>query len=125
MYKFKQPVFIAELDLTALLESAEKAVQYRPLPRYPAVVRDVTLLLDRKVSLAELLKTLSSEAVADYRGAKLVGTYEGANIAQDKRSVTLRIEYRSDERTLRDEEIEEKHSRLVDSLLQNFAAELH
>ena len=47
-------------------------------------------------------------------GVKLVGTYEGQNIPADKRSVTLRVEYRSDQRTLRDEEVEERHRRLLD-----------
>jgi phenylalanyl-tRNA synthetase beta chain len=54
-----------------------------------------------------------------------VGTYEGSNIPDDKRSITLRIEYRSDERTLRDEEVEERHRSLVDSLVQELDAELH
>jgi phenylalanyl-tRNA synthetase beta chain len=53
----------------------------------------------------------------------LVGTFEGGNIPSSKRSVTLRLEYRSDERTLRDEEVEERHSRLTSSLLETFAAE--
>ena len=61
----------------------------------------------------------------DYSGAMLVGTYEGENIPEDKRSMTLRIEYRSDERTLRDEEVEERQRRLIDSLLKKFNAELH
>jgi phenylalanyl-tRNA synthetase beta chain len=54
-----------------------------------------------------------------------VGTYEGANIPEDKRAVTLRIEYRSDERTLRDEEVEERHRALIDSLLHQYSAQLH
>jgi phenylalanyl-tRNA synthetase beta chain len=54
-----------------------------------------------------------------------VGTYEGKNIPDGKRSVTLRIEYRSDERTLRDEEVEERHRHLIDSLVDKFSAKLH
>src|SRR5205814_179709 len=54
-YKFRQPVFVAELDLTALLETAERPVLYTPLPRFPSIVRDVSLLVDRKVSVADLM----------------------------------------------------------------------
>ena len=50
-YKFRQPVYVAELDLTALLDSEPRAIQYKPLPRFPSVVRDVTLLISRDVSL--------------------------------------------------------------------------
>jgi phenylalanyl-tRNA synthetase beta chain len=124
-YKFRAPVYLAELDLTALLDSEQRTVQYKPLPRYPSVVRDVTVLVGRDVSFAELLEAVDSERVADYSGAKLVGTYEGEGIPENKRSVTLRIEYRSEDGTLRDEEIEERHRRLIDSLLIKFSAKLH
>jgi phenylalanyl-tRNA synthetase beta chain len=124
-YKFRQPVFLAELDLTVLLDAQKRPIQYRPLPRYPSVVRDVTLLVNRHVSLAEMFQAIEPASVADFAGAKLVGTYEGKNIPAGKRSVTLRIEYRSDERTLRDEEVEERHRKVIDSLLQKFSAELH
>ena len=124
-YKFRSSVYLAELDLTALLDSAQRTVQYKPLPRYPSVVRDVTVLVGRDISFAELLEAIDSERVADYSGAKLVGTYEGEGIPEDKRSVTLRIEYRSEAGTLRDEEVEERHRRLIDSLLIKFSAKLH
>jgi phenylalanyl-tRNA synthetase beta chain len=124
-YKFRQPVYVAEIDLTALMESSQREIQYRPLPRYPAVVRDVTLLVGRGLDLSELLAAVDAERVTDYSAAKLVGTYEGKNIPEDKRSITLRIEYRSSDRTLRDEEVEERHRGLIDSLVKKFAAELH
>jgi phenylalanyl-tRNA synthetase beta chain len=124
-YKFRQPVFLVELDLTRLLAAAELAVQYEPLPRYPSVVRDLTMLVDRQITLDELLRTIDEHQVEDCSGAQFVGTYEGANIPEDKRAVTLRIEYRSDERTLRDEEVEERQRRLIDSLLRQYSAQLH
>ena len=89
------------------------------------MLRDVTLLVDRKVTLQELLLAIEEEKVADCRGTQLVGTYEGANIPEGKRTVTLRTEYRSDERTLRDEEVEERQRSLIDSLLEKFGAQLH
>jgi phenylalanyl-tRNA synthetase beta chain len=124
-YKFRQPVYVAELDLSALLDSEQRPTQYTPLPRYPVVVRDVTLLVSRDVNFAELLQAIDAEQITDYSRATLVGIYEGENIPEDKRSLTLRIEYRSDERTLRDEEVEERHRSLIDSLLKTFSAELH
>lgn len=124
-YKFRQPVYLTEVDLSALLNSAVRAIRYRPLPRYPSVVRDVTLLVARDVAFAALVDYANAKKVADYSGAKLVGTYEGKNIPEGKRSVTLRIEYRSNEGTLRDEAVEERHRELVDSLVKEFNAEVH
>ena len=122
-YKFRQPVYAMELDLSALLSGPVKVIQYSPLPRYPSVVRDLSLLVNRTVSLEEIFSAVSAQGVADCRSVKLVGTFEGGNIPSSKRSVTLRLEYRSDDRTLRDEEVEERHSRLTSSLLETFAAE--
>jgi phenylalanyl-tRNA synthetase beta chain len=124
-YKFRQPAYVAELDLTALLESEQQSVQYRSLPRYPSVIRDVTLLVSRDVNFAALQEAIDAQQIADYSGARLVGTYEGENIPASKRSITLRLEYRSAERTLRDEEVEERHRSAIDSLLEKFGAELH
>ena len=124
-YKFRQPVYLAELDLTALLESESRSVQYAPLPRYPSVTRDVTLLVSRDVNFADVVQFVESEQIANYAGVMLVGVYEGKNIPDDKRSITLRMEYRSSEGTLRDDEVEERHRGLIDSLLIKFNARLH
>jgi len=124
-YKFRQPVYVVELDFTALLSSAEKVVQYTRLPKYPSVLRDVTLLVDRKVTFADLKVAVTDEQIEDVKQVKIVGTYEGPNIPSDKRSITLRIEYRSDERTLRDDEVEERQGKLTAALIQKFAAERH
>jgi phenylalanyl-tRNA synthetase beta chain len=124
-YKFRQAVYVAELDLSQLLAVAESPVVYQPLLRHPSVVRDVTLLLDRKTSVAELLGAIEKENIPDCRGAEFVGTYEGKNIPTGKRTVTLRVEYRADDRTLRDEEVEERQRSLIDSLMQTYSAELH
>ena len=96
---------------------------YKPLARYPSVVRDVSLLIDRNVAFQEILDAIREKGIADCRGAKFVGVYEGANIPADKRSITVRIEYRSEDRTLKDEEVEERHVQLTSNLLTAFAAE--
>jgi phenylalanyl-tRNA synthetase beta chain len=125
VHKFRQAVFVAELDLTVLLSSPEKVIQYRPLARYPSVMRDVTLLVPRNVTLASILREIDSQSLEDYRGAKLVGTYEGPGVSEDRRSVTLRVEYRAEEKTLRDEEVEERQRLLIAALCQAFDAEQH
>jgi len=123
-YKFKQTVFVAEIDLTALLEIPETPVLYSPLPRFPAIVRDVSLLLDRKVTIAELLRAAKDQSGESCAGAKFVGTYEGEGIAEGKRSVTVRFEYRRPDRTLRDEEVDELHWPLVEALKEKFGAKV-
>jgi phenylalanyl-tRNA synthetase beta chain len=116
LYKFRQRVYVAEVDLTALLMSEQISARYQPLPRYPSIIRDVTVLVAPRVTLAELLKAVRAQKIDYCRDAKLVGVYEGENIPEGKRAVTLRIEYRADERTLRDEEVDEMHRQVVAAL---------
>jgi phenylalanyl-tRNA synthetase beta chain len=122
-YKFRQPVYVLEMDLSALFALPAKAIQYSRLPRFPSVVRDLTLLVGRDVTFAALTNAVKDQNVSDCRDVSLVGTYDGPNIPARKRSITLRIEYRSDDRTLRDEEVEERHAGLIASLVETFAAE--
>ncbi len=124
LYKFRQPVYVAEVDLSVLLEMEERPVLYRPLSRYPSVVRDVSLLVDRRVTLAEMLACIREEGIEYCRDAQLVDVYEGAKLPEDKRSVTLRLEYRAEMRTLRDEEVDEMHARIVQALERKFGAQL-
>lgn len=123
-YKFRQPVFVAEVDLSALLEIDERPVLYTPLPRFPSIVRDVSLLADRKVSFGQLRKAIADQRVANFVAATFVGTYEGEGIADDKRSITVRFEYRADDRTLRDDEVDAIHWPLVKMLQAKFSAEI-
>lgn len=123
-YKFRQPVFDAEIDLSTLLEKSETPVLYSPLPRFPSVVRDVSLLLERKVPVASLLNAVADQKVKDCRAAQLVGVFEGENIPEGKRSVTLRMEYRANDRTLRDTEVDEMHWGIVKALEAKFSAEV-
>jgi phenylalanyl-tRNA synthetase beta chain len=123
-YKFRQPVLLAEVDLSALLEIEELPVLYSRLPRYPSIQRDVSLLVDRNVTFAELLQAVSSRKPSHFAGLSLVGTYEGEGIPEHKRSITFRFDYRANDRTLRDEEVEELHWPLVRSLEEQFKAEV-
>jgi phenylalanyl-tRNA synthetase beta chain len=109
-YKFRQPVYVCEVDLSALLEAKEEPAIYTPLARYPSSVRDASLLVDRRVTFAELMQTVKEQNVENCRKTTLVDVYEGKGIPEDKRSITLRFEYRSDERTLKDEDVDAMHS---------------
>ena len=122
-YKFRQAVFAAEIDLSALLEVEESPVLYSPLPRFPSITRDVSLLVDRKVTVAQLLRAASDSKVEQRVDAKFVGIYESEGIPEGKRSITLRFEYRTD-RTLRDEEVDEMHWPVVEALKRQFNAEV-
>ena len=121
-YKFKQPVFVAEVDLQNLLEAKELDVLYKPLPIFPSIVRDVSLLAKRTVSFADIKKTIEAESFELLRKVEFVDVYEGKGMADDERSMTIRLAYRSDERTLLEEEIEKIHAGILQNLEEKLDA---
>src|ERR1043166_1622683 len=123
-YKFRQPVYVAEVNLGALLAAGGRPVRYQPLPRFPSVVRDVSLVAPRRAAFGEMRRAVLALRIEECRAVLLVDVYEGAGVPEGKRSITLRVEYRADDRTLRDDEVEAMHARVVAALEQEFGAQL-
>ena len=123
-YKFRQPVYVAEVNLSELLATGERPARYTPLPRFPGVSRDASFVADRRVTFGELRRAILSLGIEECRGVALVDVYEGANMPEGRRSITLRAEYRADDRTLRDEEVDRMHARVVSTLESEFGAQL-
>ena len=122
-YKFRQPVYVAELDFSALLAAPHAHARYTPLARFPAVVRDVSLLVERRVTFAALRRAVRALNIAECQRVELVDVYEGERLPEGKRSITLRVEYRAAERTLRDEEADALHAQVVAALVEEFGAQ--
>jgi phenylalanyl-tRNA synthetase beta chain len=123
-HKFRQPVYVAEVSLTALLATGERPARYAPLPRFPGVARDASFVADRRAAFGEMRRAVLALGIGECRGVALVDVYEGANMPEGKRSLTLRVEYRADDRTLRDEEVDAMHARVVAALEAEFGAQL-
>lgn len=115
-YKFRQPVFIAEIDLQTILAEKEQTVLYRPLPVYPSMVRDVSLLVKRSTVFADVKNEIAAGNYELLRSVEFVDVYEGKGVPDDSRSLTIRLEYRSDERTLVEEEVENIHHDIIGNL---------
>jgi phenylalanyl-tRNA synthetase beta chain len=115
-YKFRQPVYLAEIDLQAILEMPVEQVVYRPLPKYPGITRDVSFLVKRSMSFAEVRSAIGDMKVELCQKIEFVDIYEGKGLADDERSLTVRFEYRSPERTLMDEEVDSVHSGILKDL---------
>jgi phenylalanyl-tRNA synthetase beta chain len=112
-YKFRQPVYVGEIDLQTLLGEKQPDILYRPLSIYPSIQRDVSLLVKRSVSFADIKKEIESQGFELLRRIEFVDVYEGKGVSDDERSITIRLEYRSDERTLLEDEIEQVHARIL------------
>jgi phenylalanyl-tRNA synthetase beta chain len=123
-YKFKQAVFVAELDFGALLNADRAGVRYQPLPKYPAVVRDLALLVNTSVPLAAIEGAVYGLSIPELVSVRLFDLYSGKELPAGKHSLALSLRYRAADRTLTDEEISAIHARIVHRLAEEFSAEV-
>lgn len=121
-YKFKQPVFVAEVDLQTLLGAGERNISYQPLSVYPAIQRDVSLIIDRNINFTEIRNAIFDQKAELLRKVEFVDIYEGQGVNDNERSITIRLQYRSPERTLLEEEVDQIHSRILLHLDENLGA---
>jgi phenylalanyl-tRNA synthetase beta chain len=123
-YKFKQPVFVAELDFGALLQAERSASRYQPLPKFPQAQRDVALMIDTTVNYAALEAALYGLRLPELVSVRLFDRYAGKELPTGKHSLALSVIYRLAERTLTDEEVNVAHERVVTTLKAQFGAEI-
>lgn len=120
-YKFKQPVYVAEIDLQAALAKTPKPALYSPLPKYPSVIRDVSFLVKRSLTYSTLRDAAIASGPQILRKVGFVDRFEGKGLADDERSLTLRFEYRDDAGTLTDETVDLAHAEVLNQLEEKLA----
>ncbi|HEY2847370.1 MAG TPA: hypothetical protein VGI80_06080, partial [Pyrinomonadaceae bacterium] len=118
-YKFRQPVYVGEIDLQAALSRTTTLPVYQPLAKYPGISRDVSFVAKRNITYASINDAIRSQQAELLRAVEFVDVYEGKGLADDERSITVRLEYLSPERTLVEDEVEALHEQLVTSAEQN------
>jgi phenylalanyl-tRNA synthetase beta chain len=117
------PIFLFELDFEKLLEYAPRRITTSALPRFPAVERDVAIVIDRDFASQQIVSWIQNLGEALIEHVEVFDQYVGASIPEGKKSLAYKISYRADDRTLTDSEVNELHQSLVDRLGKTFGAE--
>jgi phenylalanyl-tRNA synthetase beta chain len=112
----------AELELSLLLAGARHVPQLRPLPRFPAVRRDLTLDLSEKTRYADLERTIHELKLDHLEDIDFVTTYRGKPLEKGTKSVTIALVFRSSAGTLTSGEIDASMQRVIDAARQSLAA---
>jgi phenylalanyl-tRNA synthetase beta chain len=123
-YKFKQPVFVADLNLRSMLLAERTKVRYHPLPKFPTVVRDLALLIDTGVQFAGVEIAIKELKIPELVGVKLFDLYAGKELPPGKHSIALSLRYRAANRTLTDEEVNAAHDCVIKMLKREFGADV-
>ncbi len=115
-------VLAFELDTSALLAASRLVAGHRPIPRLPAVLRDLAVVVDEAVAAAAVTALVGEEPLCEE--VTLFDVYRGAPLAAGRKSLALAIRYRAADRTLTDVEADAAHGRIVDRLRRAVGAEL-
>lgn len=122
LFDLKQRVFLFELKFQELAERMTERRSFMPLPRYPAVTRDLALIVDDGIAAGKLLQTLWRANDGLIRDIRLFDLYRGNPIPPGKKSLAFRLIYLKEDRTLTDREVNEFHQKLVQLLVKEFHA---
>ncbi|HWP57267.1 MAG TPA: phenylalanine--tRNA ligase subunit beta [Candidatus Acidoferrales bacterium] len=113
--------FVFELDFEAMLEYARRDFTVHSLPRFPAVERDVALVVKDTFRADQIVQWVRANRQPLIEDVRVFDEYRGAQVGEGMKSLAYKISYRADNRTLTDAEVNEVHQRLVQSLIENFA----
>ena len=98
--------------------------QMRPIPRFPSISRDVTVIIDKAIESRRLLDTVARLDEPLVKDLQLFDVFAGDPIAAGKKSVSFRVVYQAPDRTLEDEAVNTIHRQLTDRLVREFDAAL-
>ena len=115
-FDVEKKVFYGELYLEKLFDTVRLERQYKPVGKYPSITRDISIIVDKNISSSEIEFIAKEKGGNLVKNILLVDQYSGKQIPVGKRGLLYRIEYRSDERTLEDSEIDKLQSAIKDTL---------
>ena len=121
-YDMDCEVYCAELDFDGMIALQGAEPTYTPLPRFPAITRDIALVCDQRLTVGELVDCIRSAGAQVLKGVTLFDVYTGPGIPQDKKSVAFSLTLRSDESTLTDDHAEEAVGLILTALKERLGA---
>jgi phenylalanyl-tRNA synthetase beta chain len=108
----------AEILFEPFIQAATADPQAQPLPRFPGIRRDLTVVVRARLSAAELVQVIRRLGGYTLREISMLNEYRGAQLGKDARSLSFRLHYQADDRTLTNEEVASSHQRILEGLKQ-------
>ena len=124
--KLRQDVFLAELELDAVyaaMKATREARRYEPLPRFPSIERDFSLLLADGTKFFDVTKTIQSLGIKEISAIEATDLFRGKNVPAGKYSLLVRVTFQSREATLTDAQIGDYSGKIISALEKNLGAQ--
>ena len=123
-YGLSHTAYLAEIDIEKIVEYKNTEWKYEPLPKYPAMVRDIAVTVKDDVLVGDMEDTIKSINSHIIESVKLFDVYKGEHIEKGYKSTAFSVTYRNKERTLKDKEVETVHRKILEALETKFEATL-
>jgi len=121
-YGIDVEVYCAEINFTSLSGLMLPEATYVPLPKYPGVNRDLSLICDEEITVAQAEEVITASAGKLLRGVKLFDIYRGTGVPEGKKSMAFSLELRADDRTLTDTDSEAVVTKVLAALKEKLNA---
>jgi len=112
----KEPVLLFEIDIPALMEYMPDKVTFRPFARFPAVYRDLSIIVGREVEGAAILDIIRNAGKTLVESVKIFDVYQGKNLDPSKKALAFRVCYRSERGTLDGSEVNSLHEKIIEEI---------
>jgi phenylalanyl-tRNA synthetase beta chain len=123
-YDMDMEVYCAEIDFEKLFTLQLPEPTYTPLPKYPAVTRDIAIVCDDAVTVGQAQDVITKAGGKLLRNVRLFDIYRGANLGENKKSLAFSLTLRADDRTLTDEDSEGTIRKILTALADSLGAAL-
>jgi len=114
----------AELDFEALMALQGGAVKIQPIPRFPAIERDLSVVVSEETRWADIAQAVDRNSPAELENVRFVDIYRGKGVPAGKKSVTVSLRFRDEDGTLTHETVDGYQDAIVSSLAASVGAEL-
>jgi phenylalanyl-tRNA synthetase beta chain len=123
-YGIDESCYAAVLDLDVLVKLSDMDKKYRPLPKYPAVTRDMAILVDDSILVQQIEDIIRRQGSSMVESIVLFDVYKGNQVPEGKKSVAYSLTYRLEHKTLTDVEVNKVHDKILRSLEHQLGAQL-
>jgi len=121
-FKINKPSAIMNIDAKKLLDLAQGENKYKPISKYPTILRDLAILIKRANNFSEVTRAIENSGAKFIQDIDLFDVYEGKNLPRGEKSLALHIIYQSDDHTLEDKEVNIEHKKVEEALIKKLNA---
>ena len=123
-YDIEKRAYLAEINITKLVKYSRETRKYVEVPQFPAVERDIAMLVDEKIEVGQIEKIITKKGKKLLESIKLFDIYRNEKLGENKKSVAYSLIFRDKNKTLSDEEINKAMESIIEELQKTIGAEL-